>query len=226
MKSAGAVLLLLWSGVVVAAAERGGLHHQATGVAAASTQQSDLTEVRAMQRQMIAQMAEQREELRLAKAQLEKQVEELKNGALKPLPYPANVAFSTSFSVKTDKHIGPFQKDTTLLFDCVFTNIGDSYDKTKGLFTAPRDGVYQFNYHIFAGGDNGAGAKLIKNQDQIVAAYNHKAPHDINTSQSVILKLQSGDTVCLRLEAGWWVAAYTGHLTTFSGHMLFPTSER
>ncbi|XP_062375595.1 complement C1q-like protein 4 [Sardina pilchardus] len=223
MKSAGAVLLLLWSGAVVAAAERGGLHHQATGVAAASTQQSDLTEVRAVQRQMIAQMAEQREELRLAKAQLEKQVEELKNGALKPLPYRFQVAFSTSFSVKTDKHIGPFKIDRTLIFDCIFTNVGNAY--AKGQFIAPFNGVYQFNYHIFAGGDNGAGAKLIKNEDQIVAAYNHKAPHDINTSQSVILILKKGDIVTLRLEAGWWVAAYTGHLTTFSGHLLFLTSE-
>ncbi|XP_076142422.1 complement C1q-like protein 4 isoform X1 [Alosa pseudoharengus] len=214
MKTPVAVLLLLWSALVVVAAERGGLHLEATDAAAASTQQSYLSEFRAAQRQMIAQMAEQREELRLAKAQ----IEELKSGAVKP----SNVAFSTSFSVKTDQHIGPFKTDTTLLFDCVFTNVGDAYDKTKGLFTAPCNGVYMFNYHIFAGGDHGAGAKLLKNKDQVVAAYNHVAPHDINTSQSVILQLQEGDTVCLLLEAGWWVAAYTGHLTTFSGHLLFP----
>ncbi|KAG5266314.1 hypothetical protein AALO_G00229590 [Alosa alosa] len=212
MKTPG-VLLLLWSALVVVAAERGGLHVEATDAAAASTQQSYLSEFRAAQRQMIAQMAEQREELRLAKAQ----IEELKSGAVRP----SNVAFSTSFSVKTDKHIGPLKTDTTLLFDCVFTNVGDAYDKTNGLFTAPRNGVYMFNYHIFAGGDHGAGAKLLKNKDQVVAAYNHVAPHDINTSQSVILQLQEGDTVSLLLEAGWWVAAYTGHLTTFSGHLLF-----
>ncbi|XP_041921427.1 complement C1q-like protein 4 isoform X3 [Alosa sapidissima] len=211
MKTPG-VLLLLWSALVVVAAERGGLHVEATDAAAASTQQSYLSEFRAAQRQMIAQMAEQREELRLAKAQ----IEELKSGVK-----PSNVAFSTSFSVKTDKHIGPMKTDTTLLFDCVFTNVGDAYDKTNGLFTAPRNGVYMFNYHIFAGGDHGAGAKLLKNKDQVVAAYNHVAPHDINTSQSVILQLQEGDTVSLLLEAGWWVAAYTGHLTTFSGHLLF-----
>ncbi|XP_041921425.1 complement C1q-like protein 4 isoform X1 [Alosa sapidissima] len=216
MKTPG-VLLLLWSALVVVAAERGGLHVEATDAAAASTQQSYLSEFRAAQRQMIAQMAEQREELRLAKAQ----IEELKSGAVRP----SNVAFSTSFSVKTDKHIGPLKTDTTLLFDLVFTNVGNAYNTTTGLFTAPLKGVYQFNYHIFAGGDqgagHGAGAKLFKNKDEVVTAYNHVAPHDVNTSQSVILQLQEGDTVSLLLEAGWWVAAYTGHLTTFSGHLLF-----
>ncbi|KAG5266315.1 hypothetical protein AALO_G00229610 [Alosa alosa] len=203
MKTPGAVLLLLWSALVVVAAE-----------------QSCLTEVRGMQRELITLVEQQREELRLAKAQVEKQIDALKNEVR-----PSNVAFSTSFSVKTDKHIGPLKTDTTLLFDLVFTNVGNAYDTTTGLFTAPLKGVYQFNYHIFAGGDqgagHGAGAKLFKNKDEVVTAYNHVAPHDINTSQSVILQLQEGDTVCLLLEAGWWVAAYTGHLTTFSGHLLF-----
>ncbi|PWS23067.1 hypothetical protein DKP78_15095 [Enterococcus faecium] len=135
------------------------------------------------------------------------------------------MAFSTSFSTNTDRHIGPFQTDVTLKFDCVFTNIGNAYDKNTGIFTVPVNGVYQFNYHIFAGGDHGAGAKFFKNKDQVVAAYNHVAPHDINTSQSVVLQLEIGDQISLLLEKGWWVAAYRGHLTTFSGHLLFQTSQ-
>ncbi|XP_041921429.1 complement C1q-like protein 4 isoform X5 [Alosa sapidissima] len=201
MKTPG-VLLLLRSALVVVAAE-----------------QSCLTEVR-VQRELITLVEQQREELQLDKAQVEKQIDALKNEVR-----PSNVAFSTSFSVKTDKHIGPLKTDTTLLFDLVFTNVGNAYNTTTGLFTAPLKGVYQFNYHIFAGGDqgagHGAGAKLFKNKDEVVTAYNHVAPHDVNTSQSVILQLQEGDTVSLLLEAGWWVAAYTGHLTTFSGHLLF-----
>ena len=95
------------------------------------------------------------------------------------------------------------------------------FSSGPGIFTAPVRGVYQFRYHIFAGGSNGAGANLQRNGHHVVAAYNHKAPHDINTSQGVSLLLEVGDTVALRLEAGWWVSAYTGHLTTFSGQLLF-----
>ncbi|XP_062375785.1 complement C1q-like protein 4 isoform X2 [Sardina pilchardus] len=201
MKTAVAVLLLLWSGVV--------------GVVAAA-EQSCLTEVRAVQREVIALVAQQTQELQLAKAHVEKQIEDLKNGVR-----PSNVAFSASLFTNNDTHIGPFKTDQTLQFNLVFTNVGNAYDNSTGKFTAPLNGVYQFSYHVYAGGDNGAGAKLYHNEDQVVAAYNHVAPHDINTSQSVILTLEKGDTVSLLLEAGWWVASYLGHLTTFSGHLLF-----
>ncbi|XP_062375719.1 complement C1q-like protein 2 [Sardina pilchardus] len=159
---------------------------------------------------------EQRVELSLTKAQVEKQIEELKkeNGDSK-------VAFSASFAVSENKHIGPFDTAITLIFNHVFINIGSAYDPNTGIFTAPVRGVYQFHYHIFAGGAHGAGANLQKNGQHVVAAYNHKAPHDINTSQGVSLQLEKGDTVCLRLGGGAWVSAYTRHYTTFSGQLLF-----
>ncbi|XP_063047027.1 collagen alpha-1(X) chain-like [Engraulis encrasicolus] len=133
----------------------------------------------------------------------------------------SKVAFSASFSVTSNKHIGPFDTTITLVYDHVFTNIGNAYNKHTGIFTAPVRGVYRFSYHIFAGGSHGAGATLWHNSVHVAAAYNHKAPHDINTSQGVTLVLQPGDTVYLRLGAGAWVSAYTGHYTTFSGQLLF-----
>ncbi|KAL2083079.1 hypothetical protein ACEWY4_020852 [Coilia grayii] len=133
----------------------------------------------------------------------------------------SKVAFSASFSVTENKHIGPFNTDITLIYNHLFTNIGNAYDPNTGIFTAPVRGVYQFRYHIFAGGTHGAGAYLWRNGKTMVHAYNHKAPHDINTSQGVSLLLQVGDTVNLRLGAGAWVSAYTGHFTTFSGQLLF-----
>ena len=96
------------------------------------------------------------------------------------------------------------------------------FSSGPGIFTAPVRGVYQFRYHIFAGGSNGAGANLQRNGHHVVVAYNHKAPHDINTSQGVSLLLEVGDKVALILEKGWWLAAYTAHPTTFSGNLLFP----
>ncbi|XP_076142428.1 complement C1q-like protein 2 [Alosa pseudoharengus] len=64
MKAPGAVLLLLWSGVVVVAAESG---HTAT----ASTQQSCQLDIHTVLREMSALLAEQRVELRHSKTQVE-----------------------------------------------------------------------------------------------------------------------------------------------------------
>ena len=78
MKTPGAVLLLLWSGLVVVAAESGGLQDEATGAAPACPQQNCLSEVHAVLREMSALIAEQRVEFRLTKASVEKQIVELK----------------------------------------------------------------------------------------------------------------------------------------------------
>ncbi|XP_028826182.1 heavy metal-binding protein HIP-like isoform X2 [Denticeps clupeoides] len=132
------------------------------------------------------------------------------------------VAFSASFAVSANKHIGPLTAPTSLIYDHVFTNIGDAYNPKTGQFTAPVRGVYFFQLHIFAGGSNPAGANLLKNGQHMIAAYNHKAPHDINTSNGVSLLLEVGDVVSVTLGQGSWIAAYTSHLSTFGGYLLFP----
>ncbi|XP_031435089.1 complement C1q-like protein 2 [Clupea harengus] len=69
MKTPGAVLLLLWSGLVVVAAESGGLQDEDTG--AAPTQLTCQPDVHSVLREMSALMAEQRVELRYTKTQME-----------------------------------------------------------------------------------------------------------------------------------------------------------
>ncbi|XP_062373307.1 cerebellin-1-like [Sardina pilchardus] len=237
------LLLVLWTDL--GSAESGGSHDESAGAPIVLPRHPNgLPEMQQMLIEMRGELAEQRAEIRLAKGhvdvelqllkiknrELERKLEALEdsnadlNSTLKELQNiteESKVAFSVSFSVSSDVHIGPHDKDTTLVFDHVFSNIGNTYCVRSGIFTAPARGVYQFRYHIFAGGSNGAGAKLIKNGEQVAAAYNHKAPHDINASQGLSLLLEKGDRVSLLLEAGWWVASYRGHMTTFSGQLLF-----
>ncbi|XP_063047935.1 complement C1q tumor necrosis factor-related protein 3-like [Engraulis encrasicolus] len=204
MKTPGAVLLLLlWLVACVGAADQ------------------CLPQVTAELREMSRLLEQQRVEFTNAKAALEKKIQETQTQKDAP------VAFSASFDMREDLHIGPFNQDTTLVFNYTFTNVGNHYNTSTGVFTAPVCGVYQFHYHVFASGVKGTGANLERNGHHVVSAYNHLAPdgHDVNTSQTVSIELREGDKVCLRLERGWWVAAYTAHQTTFSGQLLFEAKQ-
>jgi len=48
--------------------------------------------------------------------------------------------------------MGPVAENTKVVFDHVVTNVGDAYNEQSGKFTAPADGVYQFNVVISAQG--------------------------------------------------------------------------
>ncbi|XP_063047302.1 uncharacterized protein LOC134441036 [Engraulis encrasicolus] len=208
VKAPGAMLLLLM--VLVECEGAGKECHQ---------------QVNAVLRAMNEQLDRQAEELRVTKEELEKKTLETLQAQARS---PGYGLFCRSFAATQDHHIGPFDKDTTLVFkdhclgggDLPFVPIGP-YDYRTGIFTSPSHGAYLFQYHVFGGGKHGIGAKLEVNGNHIVAAYNHKAPHDINTSQTVILELQKGDKVRLRLEKGWWIGAYTSHFTNFRGQYLF-----
>nr|KAG5693441.1 hypothetical protein BaRGS_022328 [Batillaria attramentaria] len=54
------------------------------------------------------------------------------------------VAFTVRFH-DDDYHVGiGLSKNAVLKFDTIITNIGNAYDKTTGMFTAPLAGTYTF----------------------------------------------------------------------------------
>ena len=50
------------------------------------------------------------------------------------------------------ENFGPVTEHTDIVFDRVITNIGGGYEQKTGRFTAPYDGVYQFNVIVSAQG--------------------------------------------------------------------------
>uniref|UniRef100_A0A4W6F4X3 C1q domain-containing protein n=1 Tax=Lates calcarifer TaxID=8187 RepID=A0A4W6F4X3_LATCA len=143
----------------------------------------------------------------------ENKITELKNEASMQVIFSAAAGGGSS--------IGPFDTDTTLIYETVITNIGSAYNKTTGVFTAPVAGVYYFSIFYHAGGEHEGKLLLYKNNDLMVMTHDHKSDSDTadNGGNTVFLQLQQGDQVYVRLPANTHVWGHDHH-TTFSGFLV------
>ncbi|XP_044198254.1 complement C1q-like protein 4 [Thunnus albacares] len=118
---------------------------------------------------------------------------------------------------------GPFNMDTTLVYNEVITNIGDAYNSCTGIFCAPVAGVYYFTFFYHAGGEHKSRLALMKNCETIVITSDHKSDSDgaDNGGNVAFLQLQAGDQVFVHLGANHHLWAAERH-TSFSGFLVRP----
>ncbi|XP_028261640.1 multimerin-2-like isoform X4 [Parambassis ranga] len=132
------------------------------------------------------------------------------------------VAFSASITEGANIFTGPSRSilSSTLVFNNVFTNIGNAYNSQTGIFTAPVKGVYQFTFMTFGYNSYTSGAILVKNGIYQVSTWEFKGPDYSDTaSNTVILQLNQNDTVNMILWQGGKI-----HAGVFSGFLLFTVS--
>ncbi|XP_005751848.1 restin homolog [Pundamilia nyererei] len=130
------------------------------------------------------------------------------------------VAFSAGL---TDSgSVGPFDKETTLIFSKIITNVGEAYNPTAGVFTAPVSGLYVFSFTAADYLKGYMGLYLYKNDKPIVFSL------DLNdhggyasTSNAVCLQLEEGDRVHLGLPASYRLYDDSRNFSVFSGFLLF-----
>ncbi|XP_014835675.1 PREDICTED: cerebellin-2-like [Poecilia mexicana] len=121
-------------------------------------------------------------------------------------------------------------RDTTLVFKRVVTNIGDAYNPQTGVFTAPLRGAYHFQWCISSYKDETTAAVLVKNDQQVFSAWEYRGffttmNDDMgisSASNGASLLLEEGDAVSLRLFPLCVIFDYGLHISSFSGHLLFP----
>ncbi|XP_041921169.1 complement C1q tumor necrosis factor-related protein 4-like [Alosa sapidissima] len=122
--------------------------------------------------------------------------------------------------------IGPFDTEITLEHGNVLTNVGRTYDSTTGVFTAPVKGVYFFTFTTYSWvAEADIGVKLMKNNEEVLLVWEwqDKGDNEDYASNSVLLKLEVGDKVYMRLPKGYQVAASkNSNIHTFSGFLLYP----
>ncbi|XP_066550283.1 complement C1q tumor necrosis factor-related protein 3 isoform X2 [Amia ocellicauda] len=118
---------------------------------------------------------------------------------------------------------GPFNTEITLVYKNLFTNIGNAYNPTTGIFTAPVKGVYDFSFSAFKNSGEVMGVMLYKNGKRIVIVYDNN-PQDTQDSGSnrAVLQLDVGDQVYLRLYPNAQIYDNENNFNTFTGVLLFP----
>ncbi|XP_068173515.1 complement C1q tumor necrosis factor-related protein 4 [Antennarius striatus] len=114
----------------------------------------------------------------------------------------------------------------TVTFDTVYVNIGGDFDPKAGLLRCRIPGAYYFSFTVGKFPHKDLSVMLMKNRNEVQAiVYEENAGEERKVqSQSVMLQLEFGDTVWLRLHGDPRYALYsnTGHYTTFNGYLVYP----
>uniref|UniRef100_G1QEJ4 Complement C1q like 3 n=1 Tax=Myotis lucifugus TaxID=59463 RepID=G1QEJ4_MYOLU len=111
-----------------------------------------------------------------------------------------------------------------LKFDDVVTNLGNHYDPTMGKFTCSIPGIYFFTYHVLMRGGDGTSmwADLCKNNQVRASAIAQDADQNYDyASNSVVLHLEPGDEVYIKLDGGKAHGGNNNKYSTFSGFIIY-----
>ncbi|XP_026888423.1 complement C1q-like protein 3b [Electrophorus electricus] len=111
-----------------------------------------------------------------------------------------------------------------LKFDDVVTNLGNHYDPSTGKFTCSIPGIYFFVYHVLMRGGDGTSmwADLCKNNQVRASAIAQDADQNYDyASNSVVLHLEPGDEIYIKLDGGKAHGGNNNKYSTFSGFMIY-----
>ncbi|XP_054908139.1 complement C1q-like protein 2 [Poeciliopsis prolifica] len=134
------------------------------------------------------------------------------------------VAFSAALMDSGFGNIGPFTTATPLQYKKVFSNTGNSYNPSTGIFTAMVSGMYFFRFSMFnnlASPPNSV-VSLMKNSERLTSVWDTNGS-DINDmgSNAVVIPLKVGDNVFVQLQPNRLVYDDNMNYNTFSGFLLF-----
>lgn len=118
----------------------------------------------------------------------------------------------------------PHEGYEVLKFDDVVTNLGNNYDAASGKFTCNIPGTYFFTYHVLMRGGDGTSmwADLCKNGQVRASAIAQDADQNYDyASNSVILHLDAGDEVFIKLDGGKAHGGNSNKYSTFSGFIIY-----
>lgn len=134
----------------------------------------------------VRQLAKTNADLLTKQQDLERTIADLKsNGS------HANVFFSVGLSTPLNAVV-----DQVIVYDKVFSNVGNSYDAQSGVFTCRHAGHYQFTITALNSFQERHYVSLQKNYQNVIAVYARKGTgNGEQGANTAILRLQPGDLV-------------------------------
>ena len=110
-----------------------------------------------------------------------------------------------------------------LVFPAVITNVGNAYNPSTGIFTAPTQGNYVFFVNVQSYSTKYIYVDIVLNGSTKVRTQAGGSSNDYFDAgpNLVVLTLQKGDTVWIRHYGGIGYFTYSdGPITTFSGFLI------
>ena len=111
----------------------------------------------------------------------------------------------------------------TLVFPKVITNVGNGYNPSDGVFTAPRAGVYVFFVNVQSYDTKYIFVDIVLNGATKVRTMVNQGSQEYNDAgpNLAVLSLQTGDRVWVKHNSGQgFITHYDGPITTFSGFLI------
>ena len=126
-----------------------------------------------------------------------------------------------AFGASSTKNVN-LANNEVVKFDKVWTNIGNGYNSSSGVFTAPRGGVYQFSCSAMTGHGKTLRIHLMKNDQRTVSLYPGNSGHNMGTL-SMVLELKKGDRVYIKHPGSGHNSLYSEseyNYSMFSGYFI------
>ncbi|KAJ8013473.1 hypothetical protein DPEC_G00030160 [Dallia pectoralis] len=117
----------------------------------------------------------------------------------------------------------------TLVFDTEVINLYRHFNMFTGKFYCYLPGIYYFSLNVHTWNQKETYVHVMHNEKEVVILYAQPSDRSIMQSQSVMLQLEAGDQVWVRLFKGERENAlfsddYDTYIT-FNGHLIKPTGE-
>lgn len=121
--------------------------------------------------------------------------------------------------------VGPFNVETTLVYQKVFYNLGQAYNPTTGIFTAPQKGAYYFRFTAFDSRPNiVTGLTMYHNQRPVLHAGSQTVGRNVHYSNATVLQMEVGDVVSMKIPPTYYLYDDQNNSCTLTGFLLYPLS--
>ncbi|XP_056017323.1 complement C1q-like protein 4 [Ostrea edulis] len=112
-------------------------------------------------------------------------------------------------------------------FDTVITNVGAAYNHHDGVFTAPTNGVYVFNWNLYSSYHGDLVSELMVNSAKKGGRRSDslRVEEDHSSSGTVVVQINQGDVVYVRMHptasiTGYIISSSGSYQSSFSGWLL------